>query len=794
MKKLLSVLTAIVLVVVSVMTVLGSAVTVSAETVSGAAWLYKFNTPSKIDGKVTAPLATFSYDSEENAMKLNAKEDGVANSTLWQLNTPSSVSVSVADYKYLAIRVKVASENRSEYQFRMTPIGATVNSWANQGYADTDEWQTLYFDIQSYNDTAIEYNTNPAVYSKIEVVMAYYRGATVNADDTFYIAWVGGFASIEDINAYSNKVSGAAWKYSFDDTSKIDGHINDCSANISYSEEHNALKVVPTTDGVHNSTYWSMYTPVQNISVTDYKYIAIRIKAESSNVSKFRLRLQPASATNRGGSWNGVPYNADTSEWQTVYCDISELYTFDDPAVYSKLEVYLADWKSGATADTTDTFYVAWIGGFASVEDIYSETQGSNVIRFDSPRKATSASVTNNKAYTTVFDNVQMYTYDSVDAYSYSSDENALFIEPKSTTGDHNLFIDIKGRNISAEKYPVIAYKAKWSQTAMETFAAAGKTSVASHITAATDNNTYTNSNGGSAYGPEHNGTGLSGVKADWQIAYADFTSNVNEGIYTNITLDVIGYRTYQTQEIPENLPLYIEWVGLFETLEDAYAYDAECAIDAIDFSITTDSADEIASADALYTALSDNNKAKVYNKAELDDAKAVFSVVEQADEANKIDSITVEVNENLKAIWAERNTLSHANRNRIGNIAVLEKLMDIGGVVEAIALLPDVITYKNASTFANVENACADFSETEMSKISNYNDYLAAKEDYAVIAAADKGDLNIDGDVDILDFIRFKKSMAGQEVTIFANPNLNGDEEIDTNDVIELIKILIGA
>ena len=56
-------------------------------------------------------------------------------------------------------------------------------------------------------------------------------------------------------------------------------------------------------------------------------------------------------------------------------------------------------------------------------------------------------------------------------------------------------------------------------------------------------------------------------------------------------------------------------------------------------------------------------------------------------------------------------------------------------------------------------------------------------------------GDANGDGDVDVLDLVRLRKSMAGQQVELkLSCVDLNGDGQADGLDLLLLRKLLVGA
>ena len=55
-------------------------------------------------------------------------------------------------------------------------------------------------------------------------------------------------------------------------------------------------------------------------------------------------------------------------------------------------------------------------------------------------------------------------------------------------------------------------------------------------------------------------------------------------------------------------------------------------------------------------------------------------------------------------------------------------------------------------------------------------------------------GDANGDGDVDLLDLVRLRKSMAGSQVELNTScADLNGDGQVDGLDLLELRKLLVG-
>lgn len=593
--------------------------------------------------------------------------------------------------------------------------------------------------------------------------------------------------------------NGIGWIYTFDSASKIDNQVRTTTANVVYDEQLNAMKINAKADNEVNSTKWLMCSSISNISVEEYKYMAMRVKLSSDDLADCTARQRPTTSNNP--TWGRKNYDA-TTEWQTVYFDVSLLYYENkNSKVYSEIEVTMADWM-GASVKSSDTFYVAWIGGFGSLEDIelYSLSEanrfsGARVFEFDDLQKAQISTTTKTYAKTKTVEGVQISVLKAVDNISYDSENNALLLEPTVYSGDHYVYIDCSQWGISAKDYPIVAYKAKWSQEAVNSFSAVGATIVTSNIKAITESSEAITPNPNYGFGPENGGTGLSAKTSDWQIAYQDFSSAQFTDNYNTVVLDVIGAYTWNKWvSIMGNLPIYIEWVGLFSSIEEACAYDAECAIDKLSYAVTADSADGIGKANEAYNALDDGVKTCVSNYAYLQSTNRIFDLVKRIDDAatRYTDRMNGEEFAVLGAIENDYNALTQAERCRVGGYSKISETLELSRIAYTIAQLPQTVTWEQKSDLEYIQTAYSALSLKQKARISNYMKFISAKEKYDEIKLADRYDLNIDESIDIRDLVLLKKSQFVSGAVVRTTRDINLDGNINASDLAAYRRMLL--
>lgn len=593
--------------------------------------------------------------------------------------------------------------------------------------------------------------------------------------------------------------NGIGWIYSFDSAEKIENQVRTDTAVAVYDEQLNAMRINAKADDQVNSTKWIMYSSVSDVSVEEYKYMAMRVKLSSEDLASCTARQRPTNSNNP--TWGRKNY-AQTTDWQTVYFDVSLLYFGDKTdKVYSKIEVTMADWM-GASVKTGDTFHIAWIGGFNSLEDIelYSVGEsnrfsGARVFEFDKPSKANTDTVTITYAKTERSCGVQTSVLKAVDSISYDEENNALLLKPTVYSGDHYVYIDCAEWEISASDYPVVAYKAKWSQEAINSFSAAGATIATSNIKAVTQSSEAITPNPNYGLGPENGGTGLSAKKTDWQIAYQDFSSAGFTDNYTSVVLDVIGTYTWNKWvAISGNLPVYIEWVGFFSSIEEAYAYDSECATDSISFIITSNSKDDVDAANSAYNTLTDSVKSCVSNYAVLQSVNRVYELAVRIDEAAAFytGNMNGEEFEVLGAIENDYYALTPAERCRVGGFSKLSEPLELSRIAYVIARLPQTVTWEQKSDLEYVEEAYSALSLKQKLRISNYRKFITSKARYEEIKLADKYDLNIDESIDIRDLVLLKKAQFVSGAVVRTTRDINSDGNINAGDLTAYRRMLL--
>ncbi len=576
--------------------------------------------------------------------------------------------------------------------------------------------------------------------------------------------------------------SGTAWVYEFNSKSKVEGKITAPNAEVDYDVGENAMRLKAKESTLGNSTLWIMHTPIQNISVEDYNYLAMLVKVKSDNIADFSVRLRATSSNNPKETKTAYK---DTDGWQLVYYDITNekfVYT-SNPPVYSGVEAIMADW-TGADASMDDIFYVGWIGGFASVADIYKYSgrvncfEGANVISFgdiyDGGDKANGVSVSTIKEYS-----------------SFSYTQNALFYSPteQSRGQDNRININCSDLNISATNYPVVAFKAKWG--AVPTHIITNYMRVSDGTVESYQSDTGVRDNWIVA---------MSHTDTDWQTVYYDFSGRL-ENHYTTLVLTVTGAysvkynASYATNPESEPvMPVYIDWVGFFKTAEDAYAYETERAIDKVSDIITSADGELIETANNLYNGLSDNLKEKVSNADELESINKIFAVSKSIDKALNSYSkrVTGEENEELDSIEKSFRSLSFEERNRVYGYSEFSSLLKLSSIANEIYRLPDVITWSQKVAIKNIDTAYSALGEEQRGIISNYNKYLISKEQYESIRLKDKYDLNIDDSINILDFIRLKKSFVLTDAVVYTTDDINSDGESNAEDTCAFAKMLL--
>lgn len=388
------------------------------------------------------------------------------------------------------------------------------------------------------------------------------------------------------------------------------------ATDIKYDETEGAMRVAAKQENVVNSTTLMLNFPGVSGNTAEYPVIAMRVKlsradmATSSNATP-RLGYWINGENTATGDCLGSAYKS-TEEWQTVYIDFSnysvtvnknnhKYFTDADSALsYRRLDFYLYDHKK-TDISTDDIFYVQWVGAFDSVESVYrySEMTYSTAVTFHEDINLKYLNAQQQQAVIGEQGNVTLTETTSTAALSYSESENALMVTPKQLGKDRGFMLNVSRLSISADKYPVMAYKLRLTDSetgdirytyyagtstleysvALSTSGTVGKSDPM--YTSLTRNQVNTNN-----YAP----LGDSNKITDWQLMMTDFSDSTNTfgmganakywtedfgGYWSYVQLALPNYRSGSTYPSSYLEPYYVEWVGFFSDIESARDYAA---------------------------------------------------------------------------------------------------------------------------------------------------------------------------------------------------------------------------
>lgn len=80
--------------------------------------------------------------------------------------------------------------------------------------------------------------------------------------------------------------------------------------------------------------------------------------------------------------------------------------------------------------------------------------------------------------------------------------------------------------------------------------------------------------------------------------------------------------------------------------------------------------------------------------------------------------------------------------------------------------------------------------------KLTSYDKYILALDDFSFTEAAGmKGDVNLDGSVDISDVVLMVNYILGNDssANVLQNGDMNDDQRVDISDVVALVNIILG-
>ncbi|MBQ3057744.1 MAG: hypothetical protein IJD00_02195, partial [Clostridia bacterium] len=328
--------------------------------------------------------------------------------------------------------------------------------------------------------------------------------------------------------------------------------VNNNNSALSYDETVGALKIQPKTIGGTNANQFAAFANNSTTNVTDYPVLAIKVKLNdpTKNFGAMFGGMNNNGSTSKFKTadllkYDGFTWNA-SGDWQIlIYDGTKTTDTYYKGQWYGMLFYFMGN-NVGATE--SDYGWIEWVGTFKTVDDVYSyDGKTPSAFFYD----FTSETETNN-----LISDGRVANNSGIAEIKYDTEKGAL----KVTAGTAESTFRINSNHTAAKvsKYPVFAMKVRFS-----------------------DKNVNF---GGIAPGCE-DGNSLTSQFSNGYMC----TDTVETGAYQLIVYDgtelskatsttYSGYWVGLLPKLAANQVCWIEWAGVFKTVADAYAQDADCA------------------------------------------------------------------------------------------------------------------------------------------------------------------------------------------------------------------------
>lgn len=319
-----------------------------------------------------------------------------------------------------------------------------------------------------------------------------------------------------------------------------------------YDAEQQALKVSPKDITQGKACQFTLGMENKTTDVSDYPVIAIKVKANNRN-------------RNTSGIWPGTKNSGQSSIYSSGDVCTSynrtgtwELIIYD--GTNSDRAGYKGQWDSiivrlMADADIpneTDYTWIQWAGVFKSVEDVYAydETMAPSQFFYD----FTDETDANNLIADGRIVN------DAGTTISYDTNENAVKVT--STGTNANRFRIPAGHSAASVKdYPVMAMMVKFSNPNLNF---GGMAAGCNH------------GQGGSIYGTGYVATDIAET-GDYQLVLFDGTT-FNNAKYAGTWNTLLGALAANNVTATAGDAMWIQWAGVFKSVEDVLAYAGDIA------------------------------------------------------------------------------------------------------------------------------------------------------------------------------------------------------------------------
>lgn len=345
---------------------------------------------------------------------------------------------------------------------------------------------------------------------------------------------------------------------------------NGTNITLSYDETEGALKAVPTTPGKGN--HQIRLDPAQGntaIDVAEYPVIAVKIKFNNTVTPNFgginigtNKSTRPSGSTSGYFSYEKCQNASKTGDWQLiVYDGTNDVWKQSGDAngqFCGKYEglIYLLT-ANNQTTTANDVYWIQWAGAFKTLEEVYAyEDEMVSPFFYDFSNE----DVTNK----TLASPGSLIRGENK-AFSYDAEKQALKLDANDGANTAGWFKPqaYRGDSTKVASYPVIAFKVMVNNKSRGFFNLEAGTTAAY----ANTGNYMCNLTGN--LGATHS------VSGGWQLIIFDATDLVNTnanfgGTYTSLAIQFMTNGTTATA----NDIWWIEWAGVFKTVEDVYAYN----------------------------------------------------------------------------------------------------------------------------------------------------------------------------------------------------------------------------
>ena len=529
-------------------------------------------------------------------------------------------AVSIAQYPYFAVKIKVAddavTESTVHYSARTginTSFGAILKPLAGHDTYETGKWVLYICDGNSvlanagYTDTAGRWLGNKFfVTQNTELV-----DGTVK--DLAWIQWAGAFATVEDAQAYFDEttpvqanISGAC-DYFFDYSTSAtitSGYTSSASSAYNSPEGNSTLKYDTTAHALKVSTktghntngnvgqvhFWPSAAVSGTVSTAEYPYFAVKIKMIKTDM----VPPRSASARKTGGGYAAISsalqyeekinpnqnyaYQAYNEDWQLMVFNASSQVS--NAPYWTDIAVSLTDIDRNQDPNlydgtAEDLAYIAWAGAFESLEkaqayfDATTTSVQKTTIKKDTSGRFWNFSLPLTAYYYQPFSSSRFKVTGNAQ-YAFDPEQDAMKISTKDATtagiGQMQWYSDSEVTNfVDLTQYPIYAIKIKVARQDLGGMMWQGATSntdaSARFATTRTTTLQYQNTD-------------------DWQLLTMDLTDATLFSGYTfaNNTLGHVKISSLTTNEAilseAENVDLaWIQWAGCFASVEDAQKY-----------------------------------------------------------------------------------------------------------------------------------------------------------------------------------------------------------------------------